>query len=150
MKYRIILLIFILFSMISTGMIWYTDHLQENVVKTSGLESAKIYADAMTAFRTLYTSEVVATAREHGLEVTHDYHNKQAIPLPATLTILLGRKIEGNHSGERVRLYSPYPFPWRKDTGGLIDDFSKKAWESLSEDANKPYFEFTLMATQKV
>lgn len=125
-------------------MILYTKNIQDNVVKHSGLDNAKIYTDAITAFRTLYTSEVISVARKHGLEVTHDYLNKKAIPLPATLSILLGDKIKENGTGASVRLYSPYPFPWRKKTGGLVDDFSEKAWESFSKDANNPYFEFSI------
>ena len=119
MIYRFGISIFVLFSIISTGMILYTKTLQENVVVNSGLENAKIYADGIAAFRTLYTSEVVSVAAAHGLEITHDYHGKKAIPLPATLSILLGDKIKESGSGASVRLYSPYPFPWRKKTSGL-------------------------------
>lgn len=144
MKYRIIIVIFILFSMISTGMIMYTNNIQKNVIKNSGLDNAKIYADAITAFRTLYTSEVVSIAIKHGLEITHNYQNKKAIPLPATLSILLGHRIGKNGSGASTKLYSPYPFPWREKNGGLTDDFSKKAWGSLLKDSDKPYFEFSL------
>jgi signal transduction histidine kinase len=124
------------------GMIWHTKTLQENVVKSSGLHNAEHYSDVITTFRTLYTSEVVAAAEQHGLQVTHDYLNKKAIPLPATLSILLGNKIGGNDSGAKVSLYSPHPFPWRTDTGGLKDDFSKKAWAHLSKNSNEPFFEF--------
>lgn len=150
MNFRLIISIFVLFFLISTGMIWYTNHLQENVVKDSGLHNAKLYADAITSFRTLYTSEVVSVAKQHGLEVTHDYLNKDAIPLPATLSILLGKRIGESGSGASARLYSPYPFPWRKEVGGLVGDFSKKAWENLSEYPDKPFFKFYLDDDKKV
>lgn len=142
MNYRIIIFIFALFSLISVGMISHTKTLQENVVKTSGLHNAKLYSDAIAVFRTIYTSEVVSVAEQFGLQVTHDYHNKDAIPLPATLGILIGNKIGESGSGANASLYSPYPFPWRIKTGGLKDSFSKKAWGYLSKNANKPYFEF--------
>ena len=80
-------------------MILYTSALQEEAVKASSLENAKIYSDAIAAFRTLYTSEVVSAAEEHGLEVTYDYVDKKAIPLPATLSILLAGKIGESGSG---------------------------------------------------
>lgn len=150
MNYRIIISLFALFSFISIGMIWHTKNIQDNVVKTSGLNNAKLYSDAITAFRTIYTSEVVSVARQHGLQVTHDYENKAAIPLPATLSILLGNKIAEGNSGARAILHSPYPFPWRQETGGLKDDFSKRAWEHLSNNADKPYFEFYLGSKQKL
>ncbi len=144
MNYRIIILIFVLFSTISGGMIWYTDTLQENAVKASSLENAKIYSDAIAAFRTLYTSEVVSAAEEHGLEVTFDYVDKKAIPLPATLSILLAGKIGEGSSGANARLYSPYPFPWREETGGLLDDFSNRAWNNFSNNGSDAYYEFDL------
>jgi len=123
-------------------MIWHTNNLQKNVVKASGLYNAKLYSDAISLFRNVYTSEVVSVAEQHGLEVTHDYHNKKAIALPATLSILVGNKIGERGSGERVSLYSPYPFPWREKTGGLIDEFRKKAWSHLSQNPGTPYYDF--------
>ena len=144
MSYRILIFIFGLFFLISVGMIWYTNNLQENVIKSSGLHNAKLYSDAITAFRTIYTSEVISAAEQHGLKVTHDYLGKKAIPLPATLSIMLGNKIAENGSGVNTNLYSPYPFPWRKKTGGLVDDFRKKAWEHFSNSVAKPYYEFYL------
>jgi hypothetical protein len=85
-------------------------------------------------FRTLYTSEVVSTAKDHGLEITHDYKDKLgAIPLPATLSMLLGNRLAEKEDGGQTRLYSPYPFPWRITSGGLRDDFSRDAWEALNK-----------------
>ena len=144
MNYRIITFIFLTFSLISIGMVWHTNNLQENVVITSGLDNAKIYSDAITAFRTIYTSEVITAAKQHGVQVTHDYKNRKAIPLPATLSILLGNKIGEGSSGVSVSLYSPYPFSWRKKGKGLSDNFGKKAWESFLSDASKPYYKFYL------
>jgi len=131
-------------------MIWHVRILQNNVVKTSALHNAKLYADAISAFRILYTSEVVDIARRHGLKATHDYKKKKSIPLPATLSILLGEKIGQNGSGAIVSLYSPYPFPWRKDTGGLKDSFSKKAWTNLTRNPGKPYYEFLKQGDSRI
>ncbi len=142
MKYRIIISIFVLFTLISTGMILHTKNLQENVVKTSGLYNAQLYSNAIATFRTIYTSEVVSVAERYGLEITHDYQNKKAIPLPATLSMILGNKIGESGSGESVKLYSPFPFPWRKETGGLRDNFSEKAWQYFSTNADKPFYKF--------
>ena len=149
MDYRIIISIFAFFSLISTGMILHTNRLQENIVKSSALDNARLYSNAIETFRTLYASEVVSVARKQGLEVTHDYHDKMAIPLPATLSMLLGNKIGESDSGASTKLYSPYPFPWRKETGGLVDGFAEKAWTNISADSSKPYFEFFLDSEQK-
>jgi len=149
MNYRAIILIFTLFSLIPLGMIWHTKNLQENTIHASSLQNAKIYSDAISTFRTIYSSEVASTAKQHGLEVTHDYHNKKAIPLPATLSILLGTKIGENRSGAKASLYSPYPFPWRSKTSGLTDTFSIKAWAHLSKNPDKPYFDFYINNNKK-
>ena len=141
MNYRIIIIIFTLFSLISVAMILHTKTIQENAIIASGLQNAKLYSDAITTFRTIYTSDVVSVAEQNGLPVTHNHNNKNAIPLPVTLTIMLGNKISKNETGEKVSLYSPYPYPWRKKTGGLRDEFSKKAWTHFSKNKTEPYFE---------
>lgn len=141
MNYRIIITIFLLFSLASMAMILHTKSIQKNAVISSAMHNAKLFSNAMSTFRSVYTSEVVAVANKSGLTASHDYINKNTIPLPATLSILLGNKIGENGSGENVRLYSPYPFPWRKKSGGLTDAFSKKAWEHFSRYPTKPYSE---------
>ncbi|MEE9245031.1 MAG: hypothetical protein V3U63_02415, partial [Gemmatimonadota bacterium] len=71
--------------------LFYTAHLQRSQVNTTALEEAARFTDELAEFRTLYTSEVVVRAQGHGVEVTHDYATKEgAIPLPATLSMLLG------------------------------------------------------------
>src|SRR5215510_6049181 len=57
-----------------------------------------------------------------------------AIPLPVTLTMLLGERISAHEAGARVRLYSPYPFPERRAEGGLHDAFGQAAWDALQRN----------------
>ena len=102
-----------------------------NLSEASALQSARIVSAAIREFRTIYTAEVVDRVRQQGIEITHDYLMKEhAIPLPATLSMELGRRI-GVQSGARVELYSAHPFPWRQETGGLRDEFARIAWEKL-------------------
>lgn len=140
MNYRIII-IFSLFLLISIAMILHTKNIQQNAVISFGLQSAKLYSNAINTFRTIYTSKVVAIAEKNDLPATHDFNNTNAIPLPATLTIMFGNQIGERGLGEKVSLYSPYPFPWRKKTGGLRDEFSKKAWAHFSKNKTEPYYE---------
>ncbi len=140
MNYRIIIIIFVLFSFISIAMILHTKTIQQDAVISSGLQSAKLYSNAISTFRTIYTSEVITIASKNGLSITHGHNNNDAIPLPATLTIMLGNKIGESGVGEKVGLYSPYPFPWREKTGGLRDEFSKKAWAHFSKNKTDPYY----------
>lgn len=133
----------VLFASMVAGMILHVSHLQKNVVKTAALHHARLYVDALTQFRTLYSSEVVSVASRHGLEVTHDYKQKTgAIPLPATLSMLLGAKIGEGSSGASSRLYSPYPFPWRSKEGGLSKESDRQVWRRLSVKPNEPVIQF--------
>ena len=90
---------------------WHWSYASNRLVETLSLRNAELYTKALTEFRTLYTSEVVATVTRAGIPVTHDYATRAgAIPLPATLSMLLGERIGEASSGTTVRLYSPYPF----------------------------------------
>ena len=92
-------------------LLWHQSHAHSMIAKSIALENAHAYSKALSTFRSLYTSEVVERVREHGIEVTHDYHDRDgAIPLPATLSMKLGEQIGATGSGMATHLYSPYPF----------------------------------------
>src|SRR5207237_9133251 len=93
----------------------------------------ELTANRLDSFGALYASEVVNRVRGQKIDVTHDYSQKEAaIPLPATLTIALGKHISQKESGLQVRLYSDYPFPWRKDEARQ-DAFEREAIRHLTE-----------------
>jgi PAS domain S-box-containing protein len=140
---RTILVLTILFGLGVVCMLWYVSHLQSNLIASTVLQDASLYSQALGEFRTLYTSEVVDTVMKRGIEVTHDHATREgAIPLPVTLTMLIGKRIGEHGSGAQTRLYSPYPFPWRQHEGGLRDAFSQEAWSSLQRQPDKPYYRF--------
>ncbi len=140
---RTILVLSLMFVAGVAGMIWDVSRVQTNLIEATALEYATEHTRALAEFRTLYTSEVVARVRPHGIEVTHDYKSKEgAIPLPATLSMELGKRIGKHRSGHQSRLYSAYPFPWRKDKGGLRDEFAKEAWNHMRRNPDKPFYRF--------
>ena len=123
-------------------LLWHFARLSTELKEAAAIESAARYSEMLAEFRTLYTSEVVSRLRPHGIEVTHDYQSKEgAIPLPATLSLLLGERIGRNGSSVRVRLYSDHPFPWRED-GGPRNDFEWDALGHLRGAPNEPFFQF--------
>ena len=65
-----------------------------------------------------------------------------AIPLPATLSMLLGNRLAEKEDHGQTRLYSPYPFPWRTKSGGLRDDYSRDAWKALNKRPDEPFYRF--------
>ena len=129
---------------------WHLSRLQTQLNETAALQSAELYSEAISQFRTLYTSEVVETARSHGIVVSHDYDNQDgAIPLPATLSMLLGRRIGETGSGANTRLYSAYPFPWRKQESEKLfrDPFTNAAWQHWREtpESDEPFYRFEVV-----
>ena len=122
--------------------LWTIRQLSLDLANATALHYAELYSKSIEEFRTLYTKEVVTRARAHGMEVTHDYIEREgAIPLPATLSMALGRRIGQIDTGVEVRLYSNYPFPWRED-GGPRDEFEVEAMRQLQENPGQPYYRF--------
>ena len=113
MKSGIILsVVALLFLGAFAGLIVFMGRMHEDLVKTAILENAKLSSQAIAEFRTLYTKNVVQKVKDAGIEVTHDYHGKpNAIPLPATMSMELGKSMGQQLDGAETRLYSKYPFP---------------------------------------
>ena len=139
---RTILVLTILFCAGGAGTLWYLSRLSSNLIQSAALEGTAWYSEALTEFITLYTSEVVVPAQTRGIEVTHDYRaRKGAIPLPPTLSMEIGTRIAEKGYGMRVRLYSDYPFPWRKD-GGPKDEFEREALQYLRQHPDQSFIRF--------
>lgn len=139
---RLMIVLVALFVVFGAIVVWRLNIIAERVLRAGAIQDARLLAVTITEFRSLYTSEVVARLRERGTPVVHDYPDHEgAIPLPATLSIELGKRIGGAQFGAEVRLYSDYPFPWRKD-GGVRDEFEKEALETLRQRPDGPFFRF--------
>jgi adenylate cyclase len=115
--------------------LWNMSSLSDSLIETQALQNATLYAQAITESRTLYSSDVVSRINPiEGITVTHNYTMKEgAIPLPATFLIELGERIRENNPGVSVRLYSDYPFPWRRVEGGPKDEFERRALNYLKQ-----------------
>lgn len=121
-----------------------------NLIYKLTLQDISLYSYAIQEFRTMYTREVVEVVRSKGIQVTHDYKNHpHAIPLPATFSLELGEHLSQGDEGLKVKLYSPYPFPWRKESGGLKDQFAKDAWAFLRSNPNKKFSRIETHAGEK-
>jgi|GEM_PF-1582724 signal transduction histidine kinase/ActR/RegA family two-component response regulator len=141
-KTRTILLV----SLISVGILVsigaYLLRMESTLVESTALNDATHYSDAISEFRTLYTSEVVERALKKGVSVRHDYYAEEsAIPLPATMSMLLGNRITSDQGGS-VRLYSDYPFPWRQKERKALDAFELMALERLRSNPTEAVYAF--------
>ena len=131
-------------------LLWQAWAGQEKLIESAALQQAALYSQTIAEMRTLYTSEVVARVGSHGVEVTHDYlETEGAIPLPATLSIMLGERISERGAGGDVRLFSDFPFPWRTD-GGPQDDFQVEALTRLRQNPDEPLYIFDTVDSRPV
>ncbi len=117
--------------------------LSGRLVRGSALEGAAQLSEALNEMNNYYSTDVVDRAQLVGVVATHDYITRRgAIPLPATATIDLAKRIsEHSASGVQVRLYSDHPFRPRKD-GGPRDDFERSALDTLGQSPSEPFYRF--------
>ncbi|HEY2989221.1 MAG TPA: ATP-binding protein [Candidatus Binatia bacterium] len=139
---RTLLLLTVIVCVGGAATLWHLSHLSRKLVESGALQGTSIYSESITDLRTFYNSEVVERVRPNGVEVTHDYSAKKgAIPIPATFTIEFGKRIGEKNSGMQIRLYSDYPFPFRKD-GGPHDEFEAEALRQLRAHPDRPFTRF--------
>jgi len=140
---HIILILVVLFSTATTATAWHLYNFSTNLIKTTSLQGLSLYSEALKEVRTLYTSDVVERIRPTGIPVTHDYQSKAgAIPLPATFSMELAQRIGQQKGGMKARLYSKYPFPWRRATGGPQDVFEQEALDYLKRFPDQSFYRF--------
>jgi len=129
------------FALTASALIWEMSRLSERLTEQMALGDGAIQTSSILEMRELYTSDVVARLLPLGVKVAHDFEiHAGAIPLPATFTLKLGDRIS-RHLGIQVKLYSDYPFPWRKDRAPL-DDFQRQAIAELRRRPDAPFYRF--------
>jgi serine/threonine protein kinase len=135
--------LFLAVSLSSAVGLWELSRLSSQLVESSALESAAQQSEILDKVNNYYSAEVVERAKLKGVEASHNYaHADGTIPLPATLTIELGKILnEERKSGVQVRLYSDFPFKSRKD-GGPHDEFEREALVHLRADPANPFYRF--------
>ena len=137
---RTILVLAVIFSAGIAVILSYVYLQQSRLIEAQATQHAAALSQALGEFRTLYTAEVVERVRTQGIEVTHDFQDRDgAIPLPATLSMMLGDSLTAKGAGGRTRLYSPWPFPWGRETGGLRDEFARAAWRHFQVSPDEPF-----------
>jgi adenylate cyclase len=116
--------------------------LSSTIIKSQALQNATLYAQTIKESRTLYSNDVVKPlTKVNAINFTHDYKpTKVEIPVPATFLIELGNHIGKLNPDVSVRLYSDYPFPWRKAEGGARDDFEREALAYLTKNPTGEFF----------
>jgi CheY-like chemotaxis protein len=104
--------------------------IRENAERDA-VDAAQATVRQFLVLRKYYTENVAARVlAQTDLQVDPDYRNKEkAIPLPATMIHDLSALMQG--SGTAVKLYSPFPFPQRRERP--TDQFAQDAWNYLQK-----------------
>jgi serine/threonine protein kinase len=127
----------------------HLSNLSRQLVRDSALEGVAQQSRMLEEAHDLY-SQVIKRAEGSGVPVRLETDPaapspRGVVPLlvPATFIHDLGQRVnEKSDSGMRLRLYSNYPFKWRKD-GGPRDDFQRDALFRLQQKPAQPVYEFT-------
>jgi len=138
---RTILLLAILFIAGLAGALYNMSRLSSDLIQSQAVQSSALYAQAIKEARTLYSNNAVSRVKTiSGVGITHDYLSTPgSIPLPATYLIELSKSISQQNPGMSVRLFSDYPFPWRKEDGGVRDDFEQAALTYLRDHPQEKF-----------
>ncbi|MGV2826842.1 c-type heme family protein [Myxosarcina sp. GI1(2024)] len=138
----------VLFCLGIIGVLANISRLSDNLIVSQALQNAALSAEIIKEARSVYNSEAVNHVDEiENVTVTHDYVSREdAIPLPATYLLELSRQIRDKNPGMSIRLYSDYPFPWRKDEGGPQNSFEWEALNQLRDNPDRPFYRIEKVA----
>ncbi|HYD79535.1 MAG TPA: response regulator [Paucimonas sp.] len=111
------------------------------------VETAEETVRQFKMLRQYYTDNVVSKVRPLGVEVTAEHAaNPKAVPLPASMIHDLSELFSA--SGTTLKLYSPYPFPNRKNR--KMDRFGEDAWSYLQANPDKTFYRTELSGSRTV
>ncbi len=116
--------------------------LSESLIEAQALQTAQMSSIILNKSIRYYSENVVQRVKSlPDAQVTSDYKNIEgAIPIPVTFTIELGEFFSQENNNTNFRLYSNYPFPKRRDTGGSRDKFEEDAIAFLEQNPDRVFY----------
>lgn len=128
----------LVFSIVATTAIGYFVYTQLHLnVVDIALESANKTAVQFKTIRGYYTKNVIAEVK-HSKDIRPGIDHQGlngVIPLPATMIHDLSKELATE--GVQLRLYSPYPFPNRKQR--RLDEFQNSAWQAVTANPDQAF-----------
>ena len=113
------------------ALIWVVSNKIKNNTLSESIANAEAMVEQFKTIRGYYTKNVVGKVLK-GSDFKGSFNHKdndKAIPLPATMIHDLSEQLD--KKVVKVKLYSGYPFPNRKDR--VLDDFEKDAWAAINQ-----------------
>jgi CheY-like chemotaxis protein/GAF domain-containing protein/HAMP domain-containing protein len=116
---------------------WFLPLLIQRNAERDAVEAGQETVRQFKALRKYYTDNVVEKVRSStNLKVNFDHADKpDTVPLPATMILDMSAMLK--ESGTTLKLYSPYPFPNRRDR--VIDQFGQDAWAYLKDNPDRAF-----------
>lgn len=112
----------------------------QNDAENHAIDTAKRLAKQVKILRAYYTENIIKKVLDNKSSITPTVKHKEdpkGIPLPASMVHDIGDMMD--HETFRLDFYSPFPFKNRDERE--LTSFGKRAWQALTLDPNKPFFE---------
>jgi len=114
--------------------------LRQGIIMESGNTFGLLQTSLITTFRSIYSTDVVRKVKLQGIKITpHPEGHDNEIPLPASMTLLIAKRLQQKDIKHTLSLYSPYPFTDIRKDGGLPDEFARQAWQALNKNPGQPF-----------
>ncbi len=122
---------------------------QSNTIELE-VEAAEETISQFKMIRAYYTNNVVSVVKNNSnLKIAMNHKNdNNSIPLPATMMLDISEIMSSKKTGNKLKLYSNFPFPNRANR--VIDDFGKKAIAYLTENPSDAYVAQGVVSGQDV
>ncbi len=118
-------------------LLWVVSEKISDNTQSEAIAQAENMVEQFKTMRAYYTKNVVSKVLA-GSDLKPSFKHKDdktKIPLPATMIHDLSELLE--NSGTKIKLYSAYPFPNRKNR--VLDDFEQQAWDKISRQPDLTY-----------
>lgn len=120
-------------------------YLKQHNMELAGAAAASSVANQMQSLRGFYSETVVPRIEKAGMQSHFEFlDHDDRLPAPATLVNVLGDKLNTDHPGSRMRLFSRYPFAHRSDTE-TYDAFQMDALSALEQDPSRPFYRMEIV-----
>jgi methyl-accepting chemotaxis protein len=120
-------------------------YLNHQNMALAGVAAASSVANQMQSLRGFYSETVVPRIKKAGMQSHFEFlEHEDRLPAPATLVNVLGDKLNADHPGSRMRLFSRHPFAHRADTEAN-DAFQMDALSALEQDPSQPFYRIEMV-----